>query len=211
VTNAPASVSAKSADEWMSILFALGVREKTARHWGPGFAEIVRSDAFSMGWEEIDDFVAQIVHESAMLEYVVENLNYRVERLHVVWPRRFTNLTYAKQYANNPVALGNRVYGGRMGNDREGEGFLYRGRSPLMITGKDNYELVQVETGEPVVDKPELLETPRVGLKAAVAWWERRIPDSIVNNSELVSRHVNGGDTGLTERVRLARLSDQLI
>lgn len=201
----------KSADEWMSILFALGVREPTARHWGPGFSEIVRADAFSMGWEEIDDFVAQIVHESAMLEHVVENLNYRVERLSRVWPRRFTNLEYAKQFANNPVALGNRVYGGRMGNDQPGDGFRYRGRCPIMITGKENYELVQTETGEPVVDKPELLETPRVGLKASVAWWEKRIPDSIVNNAELVSRRVNGGDNGLTERVRLARIADQMI
>lgn len=201
----------KSADEWMSILYALGVREPTARKWGPGFSEIVRADAFSLGWDEVDDFVAQIVHESAHLEYVVENLNYRVENLSRVWPRRFTNLEYAKQYAMNPEKLGNRVYGGRMGNDQPGDGFRYRGRSPLMITGKANYELVQTEIGEPLVDMPELLETPRVGLKAAVAWWERSIPDSIVNNAELVSRRVNGGDTGLKERVRLARIADQMI
>lgn len=211
MTNASPTDPVKSADEWMSILFALNVREATARRWGPGFSEVVRADAFSMGWEEIDDFVAQIVHESGYLERVVENLNYRVERLQVVWPRRFTNLEYAKKYANNPVALGNRVYGNRMGNDQPGDGFKYRGRSPLMITGKENYELIQTLTGEPVVDMPELLEHPRVGLKACVAWWERRIPDTIVNNPELVSRRVNGGDVGLTERVRLARLADQLI
>jgi putative chitinase len=211
VTNAPADQPFKSADEWMGILFALEVREQTARYWAPAFSELVRADAFSMGWEEIDDFVAQIVFESGHLEKVVENLNYRVERLSKVWPRRFTNLEYAKQFANNPVALGNRVYGGRMGNDQPGDGFRYRGRSPLMITGKDAYEMLQAEIDEPLVDKPELLETPRVGLKASIAWWEKRIPDSIVNNPALVSRRVNGGDNGLIERVALSRLADQLV
>ena len=203
--------NALSADEWMSVLFKLNVREKTARLHSWGFADVVTADKFSLGWEEIDDFLAQVVHESGYLEDMVENLNYRVERLQVVWPRRFTNLEYAKQFANNPVALGNRVYGGRLGNNKEGDGFLYRGRSHLMITGKDNYELVQAEIDEPVVDMPDLLATPRVALKASLAWWEKRIPDSMVGNAALVSRRVNGGDNGLKERIALARVADQLV
>jgi putative chitinase len=203
--------TALTADEWMSILFTLGVREETARKHAPAFAELVQPDAFSLGWEEIDDFVAQIVFESGFLEAMVENLNYRVERLSVVWPRRFTNLEYAKQYAMNPEALGNRVYGNRLGNDEPGDGFRYRGRGYLQITGKTNYDLVQAQTGEPVVDKPELMEQPRVAMKAAIAWWEGRIKDEDIGNPALVSRSVNGGDTGLIERVRLSRLTENLI
>lgn len=200
-----------SADQWVSILYALGVREATAHKWGEAFAEQVTERAFSLGREEIDDFVAQIVHESAKLERVRENLNYRAERLMQVWPTRFKTLAAAQPYAGNPAALAERVYGGRMGNDQPGDGLKYIGRSLLMVTGKDNYELVQTAIGEPVVDKPELLETPRVALKAAIAWWEKSIPDSIVGNTDLVSRRVNGGSIGLEERRKLATLADQLI
>lgn len=202
---------ALTADEWMSTLYALGVREATARKHAPAFAELLVPSAFSLGWEEIDDFLAQIVHESDHLESMVENLNYRADRLPVVWPRRFKNPEFAKQFANNPERLGNQVYGGRMGNDQPGDGFKYRGRGFLMITGKDNYEQVQAAIGEPLVDMPELLETPRIALKSAIAWWEGTIPDSIVGNTELVSRKVNGGDTGMAERVRLARIADALV
>jgi len=205
------TTNALSADEWMGILFKLGVREQTARKHAPAFAEQVTEDKFNLGWDEIDDFVAQIVYESGFLEDMVENLNYRVENLQRVWPRRFKNLEYAAQYAMNPVALGNRVYGNRLGNDQPGDGFKYRGRGYLMITGKDNYELVQAETGEPVVDKPELMEQPATALKAAIAWWESRIADEAIGNAALVSRSVNGGDTGLKERVRLARIADEAI
>lgn len=198
-------------DEWMSVLYALGVREATARKHAPAFAELLRADAFSLGWEEIDDFLAQIVHESHNLEAMVENLNYRADRLPIVWPRRFKNPEFAAQFANNPERLGNQVYGNRLGNDQPGDGFKYRGRGYLMITGKDNYEQVQAVIGEPIVDMPELMETPRIALKSAIAWWEGSIPDSIVGNAELVSRRVNGGDVGLKERVRLARIADALV
>lgn len=206
-------MSKKSAGEWQSILHILGVREATARKWAPAFEELVHEGAFSLGWDEIDDFVAQIIHESAYLEHVRENLNYRAETMMRVWPNRFRTLEQAAPYAGKPALLAARVYDNRkdLGNDEPGDGLKYIGRSPIMVTGKANHELVQAEIGEPVVDKPELLETPRVGLKASIAWWERRIPDEIVGNPDLVSRRVNGGKTGLEERIRLARLSDQVI
>lgn len=206
-------MSTKSADEWHSILHALGVRESTAQKWAPAFSELVHDGSFSLGWDEVDDFVAQLVHESAKLEHVRENLNYRAETLMKVWPNRFRTLDQAKPFAGKPAALAARVYDFRkdLGNDEPGDGLKYIGRGPIQITGKANYELVQTETGEPVVDKPELMETPRVGLKAAIAWWEKRIPDAIIGNAALVSRRVNGGSTGLEERITLSRLADQLI
>jgi putative chitinase len=111
----------------------------------------------------------------------------------------------------NPEALGNRVYGGRLGNDQPGDGFRYRGRGYLMITGKDNYEKVQAQIGEPLVDKPGLMETPRIAMKSAIAWWEGMIDDGDIGNPALVSRSVNGGDTGLAARVALARSTENLI
>lgn len=201
----------KSIDEWFSILYALGVRERTARAHAPAFSELLTANRFSLGWDEIDDFVAQVVHETGKLECLVENLNYRADRLQVVWPRRFLNPEYAAQFAGQPAKLGEKVYGGRLGNDQPGDGFKYRGRGYLMITGKDNYEHVQSQIGQPLVDKPELLETPRVALLAAIAWWEGNVPDAAIGNVGLVSRRVNGGSVGLEERQKLAALADELI
>ncbi len=203
----------KTPDEWFSILFALSVREKTARAWAEAFSAHVHPGNFNLGWPEIDDFVAQIVHESVKLERVRESLSYRAERLMQVWPKRFPTIGVARQYAGQPAKLAEYVYGMRadLGNDQPGDGVRYIGRGPIQVTGKANYELAQTETGEPLVDKPELLETPRVGLLASIAWWEKRIPDSAIGNVDLVSRRVNGGSIGLEERRKLAAISDQVI
>lgn len=203
----------KSIDEWISILYAIGVREQTARKWAPEFSAQVHEKTFNLDWDEIDDFVAQVVYESQKLEYVKENLNYRAERLHQVFYNNFRTVEAAIPFAGQPAKTAERVYGRRrdLGNDQPGDGLKYIGRGLLMVTGKGNYEHVQTATGEPVVDKPELLETPRVALMSAIAWWEKNIPDSAVGHPDLVSRRVNGGVNGLDERIKLSQLVDQTI
>ncbi len=201
----------RDAATWQSILYRLGVRDAVAHANGPAFAELLVPSAFSLGNEEIDDFVAQIIHETGKLERLEENLNYRAERLCRVWPSRFKTVESAQPYAGQPAKLAERVYGGRLGNDQPGDGLKYRGRGHIMATGKNNYELLQAAIGEPLVDMPELLSTPRVALKASIAWWEREIPDTIIGNAKLVSRRVNGGSVGLEERIELSRLADELI
>lgn len=79
-------------------------------------------------------------HETgARFAPIEENLNYSAKRLMQVWPKRFPSLAAANPYANNPERLANSVYGGRLGNDEPGDGFRYRGRGFVQITGKDNY------------------------------------------------------------------------
>lgn len=79
-------------------------------------------------------------HETgARFAPVQENLNYSAKRLTQVWPSRFPTIAAATPYANNPRALANKVYGGRMGNTGPDDGWLYRGRGLVQITGKDNY------------------------------------------------------------------------
>jgi predicted chitinase len=80
-----------------------------------------------------------------------------------------------------------------------------------MLTGRDGYELAQVETGLPLVDRPEMVSAPRAGLLVALAWWERRVPDAFIGNVDLVSRRVNGGSVGLAERRTLAAMAEQLL
>lgn len=193
------------APEWNAILLQLGVKPTTAAIWSEIFAAVVDRNTFSQGDRELDDFLGQVLHESGMLERLTENLNYSAERLMVVWPKRFPTLAIAKQYERNPQALANKVYANRLGNGDEasGEGYAYRGRGLIQVTGKVNYELIQRVSGLPVLKQPDLLAQPLQALQSAIAWWEHRIPDRILGDIEKVSVAVNGGTLGLAHRTEL--------
>jgi putative chitinase len=193
------------APRWHAVLLHCGVRESTAAEWAPLFERHIQPERFSLGQREIDDFVAQVLHETTRLEHLTENLNYRAERLMEVWPKRFPNRSIAGMYQWRPEALGNFVYGGRMGNDQEGDGFRYLGRGIPMVTGKANYLLLQQLTGLPLVSYPTMLADPDTALRCAVLWWEKKVPDEAIDTLERVSRAVNGGTVGLEDRRLLAR------
>ncbi len=86
-------------------------------------------------------FLAQCAHESGNFKFLTENLNYRWESLRKVFPRYFPTDELAQQYARQPEKIANRVYANRMGNGDEasGDGWRYRGRGLIQLTGKDNY------------------------------------------------------------------------
>lgn len=197
--------------DWLRVLMACGVRASTAIQWAGPFAEIVTPDRFSLGRAEMDDFLGQILHESDHLQRLSENLNYSAERLVQVWPSRFPSVEAAQPYARNPEALANFVYAGRMGNTAPGDGWRYRGRSPIQITGRDNYVMVGNLMGQDLVSMPELLEQPRFALEACIAWWEKRIPDEMIGDPERITRRVNGGLIGLAEREHLMALADSAL
>lgn len=189
---------------WTGLLVDLGVRPGTAVRWAEAFAKHVTPQAFSLGERELDDFVAQAVHEAGHLDHVTENLRYSAQRLMAVWPKRFPTLESALPYAMNGPALAEKVYQGRMGNAQPGDGFKYRGRGIPMITGRANYAEMAKITGLPLLESPDLLEQPDTALRVGVLWWENNVPDTIVDNVELVTRQVNGGVVGLLERKKLA-------
>lgn len=189
-----------TSSSWLLILTKSGVKPAVALAWAPVFEEVVASDKFSKGLAEIGDFLGQVLHESAFLTKMEENLNYSAHRLTAVWPTRFPNIAVASAYAGNPEKLANFVYGGRMGNTAPGDGWLYRGRGPIGLTGKDNYEKVGDLIGQDLVGIPDLMTQPRYALEATIAWWEDRIPDSMLGDPEKVTRRVNGGIIGLADR-----------
>lgn len=191
------------APEWNQVLLQCGVKPRTAAIWSEVFAAVVQKDTFSQGEREMDDFLGQVLHESAMLERLEENLNYSAERLCVVWPRRFPTLADARPYERNPETLANKVYGDRLGNVLPGEGWKYHGRGLIQVTGRANYALVQKVSGLPVLQQPELLALPLQALQSAVAWWEHRVPDHILDDPERVTLAVNGGRMGLAHRIDL--------
>jgi len=201
----------RDASQWLNILLHCQVNPATAAVWAPVFADTVKANTFSLGDAELDDFLGNILHESQGLTKLVENMNYSAKRLTEVWPRRFPTLSDAQPYANNPEALANKVYGGRMGNTRPGDGWLYRARSPIGITGAHNYARVGELMGQDLLIMPELLEQPHFALEACILWWEDSIPDSMIGDPEKVTERVNGGLIGLTDRTHRMDLAREAI
>lgn len=190
------------APEWNHILLQCGVKPHTAAIWSEVFAAVVRDDTFR---SEADAraFLGQILHESAMLERLEENLNYSAERLTKVWPKRFPSIAEAKPYERNPEALANKVYGGRLGNIMDGDGWRYRGRGCIMVTGRANYTALAKLSGLDLAVNPDLLRQPLPALQASIAWWLRNVPSIAIGDVAAVTRIVNGGTHGLDDRVAL--------
>jgi putative chitinase len=200
------------APEWNEILVQCQVKPITAAIWSEIFAAAIDERTFSAGDDEVDDFLGQVLHESAMLERLEENLNYSAERLTQVWPNRFPTVLDAQPYARNPRALANKVYGGRMGNVHPDDGWRNRGSGLIQITGADNLRAVQDATGIPVYDNPELLrQATTEALRVVIAWWEGNIPDEVMGNVHKVTRLVNGGTVGLAHRQELTELAGRAL
>lgn len=153
---------------------------------------------------EIASFVAQLAHESAEFTRLEENLSYSAQRLVQVWPRRFSSLALAQPCAHNPERLANRVYADRLGNGDEasGDGWRYRGRGPIQLTGRHNYAACAAGINEPLIDFPELLLVPRVGIRSACWYWRAKDLDLLDDDEDvtLETRRVNGGEHGLAQR-----------
>lgn len=120
-------------------------------------------------------FLAQVAHESARLSVLEENLNYSVEALLRVFPRHFKTRVEAAGYARRPERIANRVYASRMGNGAEGsgDGWRYRGRGPIQLTGKDNYRLFSEVAGVDCLAEPTQLARADLGALAAAWYWHR--------------------------------------
>jgi putative chitinase len=153
-------------------------------------------------------FLAQCALESAGFTATVENLNYRAARLMQVFPKYFRNVDTAA-YANNPAKIANRVYASRMGNGDEasGDGFKFRGRGYIQLTGKNNYTGFSTFVGEDCVANPDLVATKYPLASAAFYFnsnkiWaicDRGADDGTVTS---VTKAVNGGTIGLPERLQ---------
>ena len=115
-------------------------------------------------------FLAQVGHESGQLRNLVENLNYSAEALVRTWPSRFTAVS-AAACARQPEKIANIVYSGRMGNARPGDGWRYRGRGLIQLTGRANYAAAGAGLALPLEEKPELLEQPEHAAMSAAWWW----------------------------------------
>ena len=197
------------ASRWIRVLNTCGVGVTVATRWAPLFERYVQPEKFSQGRRELPDFLGQILHESSRLTALVENMNYsadairRVGAQSTVGGRWSQAAAKANTLANNPAALANFVYGGRMGNTASGDGFKYIGRGLIMSTGKFNAQRLQAVTGFPLIEHPERQSDPETAIQVAVKWWEANVPDGALGDPQRITRAVQGGSLGLAERAEL--------
>lgn len=153
--------------------------------------------------KRIAAFIAQVGHESGNLKYVKENLNYSAEGLRKVFPKYFPDEETAIKYQRNPEAIANRVYANRMGNGSEqsGDGWRYRGRGLIQLTGKSNYDLCMRALN---VKDPLYLETPEGASRSAGWFWSYRNLNSIADSGDMrkMTKTINGGFIGLEDRIK---------
>jgi putative chitinase len=154
-------------------------------------------------------FLAQCGHESGGFKAVRENLNYSAKGLLGIFRKYFTNVNLAMQYERKPEKIANRVYASRMGNGNEasGDGFKFRGRGYIQLTGKDNYSLFDATVPESILTDPELVAT-KYPLASAAFFFKRNNLWAICDRGAdlatvtAVTKRVNGGTIGLPDRIK---------
>ena len=148
-------------------------------------------------------FIAQTAHESGSYCIAAENLNYSDKGLLATFPKYF-NATNVEEYARNPQKIASHVYANRLGNGPEasGEGWSYRGRGFIQITGKDNYTKCGKSIGVDLIANPAYLETIEGAMMSAKWFWEVNNLNEWADKPDFVTltKRINGGVNGLMER-----------
>ena len=154
--------------------------------------------------ERVAAFMAQCGHESVDFSVLRENLNYSAKGLHGTWPKRFPTLESAQPYERNPEKIANKVYSDRMGNGPEasGDGWKYRGRGAIQLTGKDNYSRFAKDIGKSLDEAIVYVETLAGAIESACWFWKNNGLNAVsdTRDMKLATKKINGGDLGLKER-----------
>lgn len=152
-------------------------------------------------------FLAQCGHESGGFKAVQENLNYGAKGLLSIFKKYFKTITQATAYERKPEKIANLVYANRMGNGNEasGEGWKFRGRGYIQLTGKENYKAFDATVPEDIIASPDLVAT-KYALASAAFFFKKNNLWSICDKGSspevvtLVTKRVNGGTIGLADR-----------
>jgi putative chitinase len=148
-------------------------------------------------------FIGQCGHECGNFKVLEENLNYRAETLMKLWPKRF-DAAKAQACQRNPRLIANIVYSSRMGNRDEasGDGYRFRGRGCIQLTGHANYYHAGIACGEDFVMNPDLVATPRYAAMTAGWFWNTHKLNQYADARDYVTmtKKINGGTIGLADR-----------
>jgi len=175
--------------------------------FGPGTLKAAMA-YYKMTPERAAHFFAQTAHESGNFKAFAENLNYGTSGLTTTFKKYFPTTEKALLYERKPEKIANLVYGNRMGNGNEasGDGFKFRGRGALQLTGKDNYKVFSEYLKKPeIMTNPDLVAT-EYAFESAIFFFDRNklwdICDKGVNKDTILAltKRINGGTHGLADR-----------
>jgi putative chitinase len=177
--------------------------------WGPGTFKAAK-DYFKLSTSQAAHFFGQCAHESGGFKVFSENLNYSDKGLNGIFKKYFPTIASTAGYARKPEKIANKVYANRMGNGPEssGDGWKFRGRGPIQLTGKSNYTQFAQDIGRPdVLTNPDIVAT-ELAFESAL-WFFRKnnlfaIADKGVSDAVIgqITRRVNGGTHGLDDRIK---------
>lgn len=192
----------------MTLVFDMRLLDRIAPRAHPtyreAFARVDHLEAAGMleRPRRLAHFLAQCCHETGGLRVLSETLRYTADRLMAVWPTRFRTRERALMFAGRPEALANEVYGGRMGNVEPGDGWRFRGRGLLQITGRENYTRVGQAIGVDLVAHPDLAASADYALPVALEIWRAAGCHVAADADDLVrvTRAINGGVIGIEDR-----------
>ena len=151
-------------------------------------------------------FIGQCAHECGNFRTLEENLNYRAATLMKLWPKRFPTQEIANSYEKNPKKIANMVYSNRMGNRDEasGDGYRFRGRGCIQLTGHSNYYHAGLSCGVDFVINPDLVATPQFAAMTAGWFWSTHNCNALAEAQDWIglTKKINGGTIGLDDRIK---------
>ena len=177
--------------------------------WGPGTFKAAR-DYFKLSTAQAAHFFGQCAHESGGFKVFQENLNYSDKGLNGTFKKYFPTIASTAGYARKPEKIANKVYANRMGNGPEssGDGYKWRGRGPIQLTGKSNYTQFAQDIGRPdVLTNPDIVAT-ELAFESALWFFNKNglfaiagkgVSDAVIGQ---ITRRVNGGTHGLDDRIK---------
>ena len=152
-------------------------------------------------------FLAQTAHESGGFRLIEENLNYSADGLNKIFPKYFIKAGRdAQAYHRQPEKIANVVYASRMGNGdtASGEGYKFRGRGLIQLTGKSNYTGFATDSGITIDEAVAYLSTPEGAVESAAWFWNKNGLNALADKDDVtaVTKRINGGTIGLDDRIK---------
>jgi predicted chitinase len=199
----------------IEMLKEMGVSDDDARQYIPDLEKTLPKYGIADSRLRLAHFFAQILHESGCLRFDMENLNYSADALLRVFGKYFRTKEEANAYARQPERIANRVYASRMGNGDEGsgDGWRFRGRGLIQLTGRANYKAFAAWVGDSrIMDDPDLVAN-EYAVHSAVFFWDRQKLNALADKDDVegLTRKINGGVNGLAHRKELLHKASGLL
>ena len=160
-------------------------------------------------------FLAQVAHESGGFNFTKENLNYNAKALQTVFKKYYPTEKDALAHERKPEQIANKVYASRMGNgdEKSGDGWSYRGRGLIQLTGKENYTKFAESIKKPITEAVAYLETAEGAVESAAWFWTKNKLNELCDKDDFVTltKRINGGTNGLEDRTHHYELALKIL